>query len=188
MTAIFTRHRIALLIAAPFVTMGLLASTAWAASHKPIYIHMNGLNDFLPRIVFVRPKQHVTFVNQDQGAHSIHGYQLIGGEHLKDMDKVSIQGTPGPGHPVHTYTVDFKKPGVYYYICTIHAHLVKVYRDPNGGTYYLPARRKGIPGYKGSMSGAIIVTREAALLKENPPIVHKRLLPKFWNNGDVSGQ
>lgn len=163
------------------------AGSALAATSSPVYVHMNGLNDFLPKVVFVQPGQPVVFVNQDQGPHSIHAYDPVGGAHLKALDDVSLQGTPGPGHTVHTYKMTFKHVGVHYYICTIHAHLVSVYKSPAGKNYDLPAKRKGIPGYRGSMAGVIIVTREATLLKSDPPITHKRILGKFWNNGDVTG-
>lgn len=170
------------------VILGLIyGCAALAATATPIYIHMNGLNDFLPKVVFVQPGQPVVFVNQDQGAHSIHAYNPVGGSHLKDMDDTSLSGTPGPGHTVHTYKVTFHHVGVHYYVCTIHAHLVPVYKSPSGKTYELPAKRQGIPGYRGSMAGVIIVTRETSLLKSNLPITHKRILQKFWNNGDVKG-
>lgn len=165
----------------------LSASPAFANTPSPVYIHMNGLNDFLPKVTFVRPGEPVVFVNQDQGAHSIHGYLPVGGKHVKSMDEMSLAGTPGPGHTVHTYKVTFHHVGVHYYICTIHAHLVSVYKTPSGQNYYLPAKRKGIPGYRGSMAGTIVVTKEKNLLESNPSIVHKRILAKFWNNGDVSG-
>jgi len=171
------------------LAIGLAGSgLAEAASPSPVYIHMNGLNDFLPKVVFVRPGQPVVWVNQDQGAHSIHGYKVLDGGHLKNMDKMSLSGTPGPGHKVHTYSVTFHSVGAHYYVCTIHAHLVKVYADPSGGSYYLPAKRHGIPGYRGSMAGVVVVTREPALLHSDPPITHKRVLKKFWGNGDASGQ
>lgn len=161
--------------------------SALAATTSSVYVHMNGLNDFLPKVVFVRPGQPVVFVNQDQGVHSIHAYDPVGGGHLKAMDDVSLQGTPGPGHTVHTYTVTFKHRGVHYYICTIHAHLVSVYKSPKGSNYDLPAKRQGIPGYRGSMAGVIVVTREAPLLKSDPPITRQRVLKNFWGNGDVKG-
>ena len=161
--------------------------SALAATTSPVYVHMNGLNDFLPKVVFVKPGQPVVFVNQDQGAHSIHAYDPVGGSHLKAMDDVALQGTPGPGHKVHTYKVTFKHEGVHYYICTIHAHLVSVYRSPAGKNYDLPAKRKGIPGYRGSMAGIVIVTREASLLKSDPAITHQKILKKFWGNGDAKG-
>lgn len=170
------------------VIVGLTSGgSALAAAATPVYIHMNGLNDFLPRVVFVQPGQSIVFVNQDQGPHSIHAYNPVGGGHLKDMDDISLSGTPGPGHTVHTYKVTFQHVGVHYYLCTIHAHLVPVYKSPSGKIYDLPAKRQGIPGYRGSMAGVVIVTREAALLKSNPPITHQRILQKFWNNGDVKG-
>ncbi len=161
--------------------------SALAASTSPVYVHMNGLNDFLPKVVFAKPGQPVVFVNQDQGPHSIQAYDPVGGNNLKAMHDVSLQGTPGPGHTVHTYKVTFKHEGVHYYLCTIHAHLVSVYKTPSGKNYDLPAKRKGIPGYRGSMAGVVIVTREASLLRSNPPITHQKILKKFWNNGDVTG-
>lgn len=180
--------RLALTTFMSMAVIGLASGgSALAATTRPVYIHMNGLNDFLPKVVFVRPGQPVVFVNQDQGPHSIHAYDPVGGGHLKAMDKVSLQGTPGPGHTVHTYKVSFKHEGVHYYICTIHAHLVSVYKSPSGKNYDLPAKRQGIPGYRGSMAGVIVVTREAALLKSDPAITHQKILKKFWNNGDVKG-
>lgn len=174
---------------ATILVIGLAGSgIACAAAPSPIYVHMNGLNDFLPKVVFVRPGQPVVWVNQDQGPHSIHGYKIVGGERLKEIDNISLPGTPGIGHKVHTYTVTFHSVGVHYYVCTIHAHLVKVYDDPSGGTYYLPAKRHGTNGYRGSMAGVVVVTNEPALLKSDPPITHQRILKKFWGNGDVSGQ
>lgn len=161
---------------------------ALAATLSPIYVHMNGLNDFLPRIVFVKPGQTVVFVNQDQGPHSIHGYNPVGGDHLKDLNDMVLQGTPGPGHAVHTYKVRFNHVGIHYYICTVHAHLVSVYKAPSGQDYFLPAKRVGVHGYLGSMAGVIVVTREKQLLGSNPPITRQKILQKFWNNGDASGR
>lgn len=141
--------------AACFLAVGLAGAGAAYATPSPIYVHMNGLNDFLPKVVFVRPGQPVIWVNQDQGDHTIHAYNPRG--------------------------------GVHYYLCTVHAHLVKVYAPTSGKAYYLPAKRTGTHGYRGSMAGVIVVTRESALLRSNPPIVHQKILKKFWNNGDVSG-
>lgn len=173
--------------AACFLAVGLAGAGAAYATPSPIYVHMNGLNDFLPKVVFVRPGQPVIWVNQDQGDHTIHAYNPRGGAHLKDIDNMLIRGTPGPGHKVHTYTATFHREGVHYYLCTVHAHLVKVYAPTSGKAYYLPAKRTGTHGYRGSMAGVIVVTRESALLRSNPPIVHQKILKKFWNNGDVSG-
>jgi len=181
------KTRLALTTFMSMALMGLAGGSALAATTKPVYVHMNGLNDFLPKVVFVRPGQPVVFVNQDQGAHSIHAYDPVGGNHRKAMDDVSLQGTKGPGHPVHTYKVTFKHEGVHYYICTIHAHLVSVYKTPSGKNIDLPAKRKGIPGYRGSMAGVVVVTREASLLKSDPSITHQRVLKNFWGNGDVKG-
>lgn len=165
---------------------GLSVGVAYAAGRAPVYVHMNGLNDFLPTVVVARPGQPVVFVNQDTGVHSIYGYNPFDGKLLKNIAEPAIEGTPGPGHPVHTYTVRLSHPGIYYYLCTVHAHLVEVYRPPHSHLpYRLPARRPGVNGYGGSMAGIIIVTRNPALLKSNPPIVHERLLPGFWGNGNV---
>lgn len=180
--------RSTLLASTGLAIIGLISGgSALAATATPVYIHMNGLNDFLPKVVFVQPGQPVVFVNQDQGPHSIHAYDPVGGGHLKDVDEALLPGTPGPGHAVHTYKVTFHQVGVHYYICTIHAHLVPVYKTPSGKAYDLPAKRQGIHGYRGSMAGVVVVTREASLLKSNPPITHQRILQKFWNNGDVNG-
>lgn len=184
-----TKTRLALPIFAALAVIGLASTgSALAATPSPVYVHMNGLNDFLPKVIFARPGQPVIFVNQDQGPHSIHAYDPVGGRHLKALDDVILQGTPGPGHKVHTYKVTFNHPGVHYYICTVHAHLVPVYKTASGETYDLPAKREGVHGYRGSMAGVVIVTNEAALLKSNPPITHRRILKKFWNNGDVTGK
>lgn len=174
------------LLSAVLLTALVLPLVAVASTVKPLYVHMNGLNDFLPTVLFVRPNQPVVFVNQDTGVHNIHEYAPIGGAMLKHIDEPAILGTPGPGHTVHTYTVRFKQLGAYYYICTVHAHLVKVYQENAHKAFYLPSKRKAVGGFGGSMAGVIIVTREKALLKTNPEIVHRRLLPKFWGNGDVA--
>jgi len=176
------------LAASLLLISGLSMPPARAAGIPPVYVHMNGLNDFLPTLVIVRPNQPVVFVNQDTGVHSIRGYNPINGRLLKDIYTPVIVGTPGAGHPVHTYTVRLSRPGIYYYICTIHAHLVSVYRPPHHAEpYRLPTKRAGVNGYGGSMAGVIVVTRNPALLKSNPPIVHQRILPDFWGNGDVQG-
>lgn len=177
------------------ITTAVLTFTGWpgsglafAGTASPIYVHMNGLNDFLPKVAFVEPGQPVVFVNQDQGSHTIVAYKPVGGEYLKkEMNEPVLKGTPGPGHAVHTYRVVFHHTGVHYYLCTIHAHLVSVYKTPGGQSYDLPAKREGTHGYRGSMDGTIVVTREKQLLASNPPITRQKILKKFWNNGDVTG-
>ncbi len=178
----FLRILIGMIVAVAGFSSSALASSA----PHPIYVHMNGLNDFLPRVVFVRPGQQVVFVNEDTGAHSVHGYTLIGGKHLKDIDEAALPGMSSASAKPHTYAVRFSRPGAYYYLCTVHAHLVKVYRTPDGVNYFMPAKRKGIPGYGGTMSGIVIVTHAQPLLDSNPPITHQRVLKGLWNNGDVN--
>ncbi len=176
------------LVASLSLILGLSMPPARAAGIPPVYVHMNGLNDFLPTLVVARPNQPVVFVNQDTGVHSIHGYNPRSGQLLKAIDAPVIVGTPGAGHSVHTYTVRLSRPSIYYYICTIHAHLISVYQPPrHAKPYRLPIKRTGVNGYGGNMAGVIIVTRNAALLKSNPPIVHQRILPDFWGNGNVRG-
>ncbi len=63
--------------------------------------------------------------------------------------------------------------GVHYCIRTVHAHLVPVY--------------KAVAGYWGSMAGVVVVTREKRLLDSDPPITQRKILGKFWNNGDANG-
>ena len=55
------------------VLTAALALTAGAAlaAPPPVYVHMNGANMFLERLVFVRPGQKLVFVNEDTGAHGI---------------------------------------------------------------------------------------------------------------------
>lgn len=185
-SAIFTA--LLTLIGAATVVAAFPPSALASSNAGPVYVHMNGLNDFLPRVVFARPGERVVFVNEDAGAHSVHGYRLIGGKKLKDMDDAALAGMSGPDAKPHTYTVRFKKPGVHYYLCTVHAHLVDVYKTSGGEDYSLPAPRQGIPGYGGTMSGVVVVTREPALLDSNPPITHRRVLKKLWKNGDVGAQ
>jgi len=184
----YRQEMIAGLAASLLLISGFSILPARAAGIPPVYVHMNGLNDFLPTLVVARMDQPVVFVNQDTGVHSIHGYNPISGQLLKGIDAPVIMGTPGAGHLVHTYTVRLSRPGIYYYICTIHAHLVSVYQPPHHAKpYRLPIKRARVNGYGGNMAGVIIVTSNPALLKSNPPIVHQRILPDFWGNGDVQG-
>lgn len=145
-----------------------------AAASSPVYVHMNGKNDFLESVVAVRPGQPVIFVNQDTGKHAVAGYNPLTGKVSTTFNRV-VRGTPGPGHTVHTYKVVFHKRGIHYYYCYIHARLQKVF-----GKRVQPAHRKGVPGFDGAMAGVIIVTNDAALIKDDPPSSHKKILPHFY--------
>ena len=140
----------------------------------PVYIHMNGFNDFLESLLAVQPGQPVIFVNQDTGAHTIQGYDPCTGRPLNSISGM-VMGTPGPGHKISTYRVILAKPGIYYYYCTIHAELQKVYHH-----MVQPEHRPGVHGFGGAMAGVIIVTKEKALLRENPPTCHVRTLKGYF--------
>lgn len=144
------------------------------ASPLPVYVHMNGKNDFLESVVAVRPGQPVVFVNEDTGKHAVAGYNPQTGHESSSFNHV-IPGTPGAGHKVHTYQVSFQKQGFHFYYCFIHARLQKVF-----GQQVQPAHRQGIPGYKGAMAGVIVVTNDTALIKDDPPTSHRRILPNFF--------
>lgn len=144
------------------------------ASPSPVYVHMNGKNDFLESVVAVRPGQPVVFVNEDTGKHAVAGYNPLTGHESSSFRHV-IPGTPGTGHTVHTYRVSFHKRGFHFYYCFIHARLQKVF-----GQRVHPAHRHGIPGYEGAMAGVIVVTNDTALIKDDPPTSHRRILPNFF--------
>lgn len=152
----------------------LLAPASRAAAAPPVYVHMNGANMFLESVVVVRPGQPVVFVDQDTGAHTIIGYDPLTGRTSKRFDG-SVQGTPGPGHPVHTYTIAFKHPGLQFYYCSVHAELVK---EPGGRT--VPKKRPTVHGFGDPMAGLIIVTTDPALLAANPPTSHQKILPNYF--------
>ena len=145
-----------------------------SASLPPVYVHMNGANDFLESVVVVRPGQPVVWVNQDTGPHIIEGYNPMTGRRPLYLDK-RIEGTPGAGHKVHTVEHVFRRIGIHYYFCPVHAHLVKVF-----GARVQPAKRTTVGGFGGAMRGLVIVTRDPALLKENPPSSRKKILPHFF--------
>ena len=170
-------ERVLIPMAIRFVALCALAfagvSVAGAAP-SPVYVHMNGKNDFLESVVAVRPGQPVVFVNEDTGKHAVAGYNPLNGHESSSFRKV-IPGTPGKGHKVHTYRVSFHKRGFHFYYCFIHARLQKVF-----GPRVQPAHRQGIPGYKGAMAGVIVVTNDPALIKQDPPTSHKRILPNFF--------
>lgn len=150
------------------------AACAWAAPAPPVYVHMNGANEFLENVVAVRPGQPVVFVDQDTGVHTIVGYAPATGAGSKRFDG-AVAGTPGPGHPVHTYTVRFRHPGLKYYYCSVHAELAK---EPGGVT--LPKKRPTVGGYGTPMAGLIIVTTDPHLLADNPASSSHRILPGFF--------
>ena len=161
---------------ATLLLAGLLlagSSAAWAKP-APVYVHMNGKNDFLESVVAVRPGQPVIFVNQDTGKHAVAGYNPLTGKISKSFNAV-IAGTPGAGHGVHTYKVVFHHRGVHYYYCYIHARLQKVF-----GKRVQPAHRKGVPGFDGAMAGVVIVTNDPKVLKADAPSSHKKILPNFF--------
>lgn len=150
------------------------APTKAASAAAPVYIHMNGANDFLESTVAVAPGQPVTFVNEDTGAHSVVGYYPTTGAMNPKID-AALPGTPGIGHPVPTVTFAFRKPGIYAYYCSVHAHLVKTL-----GTAVIAVARKGIDGFGASMSGIIIVTTDAALLDSNPSTSSQKVLKSYF--------
>lgn len=140
----------------------------------PVYVHMNGNNEFLEPLVFVRPEQAVIFVNEDTGMHTIVGYNPANGSVERTIDG-NVRGTAGPGHSVATYRVALKKEGTYAYYCSVHAVLQKTY----GGAVQ-PAHRRGVHGFEGSMGGTIVVTDDAALLRANPPTTARKILSHFF--------
>ena len=155
-------------------------ATAWASQQgetradPPVYVHMNGANMFLENVVAVRPGQPVVFVDEDTGDHTIIGYNPITGKTSARFNGV-VQGTPGPSHPVHTYTIRFTRQGLHFYYCSVHAELK---REPGGRT--VPAKRPTVGGFGDPMAGLIIVTRDPALLKDNPPTSARKILPDYF--------
>ena len=172
------KGRIALLvgITLSLTLVGCAASSAQAGatSSAPVYIHMNGRNDFLEPIVAVSPGEPVVFVNEDTGIHTVLGYHPSTGKLDPAIDG-DLAGTPGAGHPVATYTVRLKKPGIYAYYCSVHAVLSKTY-----GTAVQPAHRPGVHGYPGAMAGEIIVTTDPALIAQNPASSAKKVLNGYF--------
>ncbi len=167
------------IIAAGFGLAGIFAPAKLVAAAKPakltpVYVHMNGFNAFVESVVAVRPGQPVVFVNEDTGVHTVQGYNPITGKALK-YPMGMLLGTPGPGHKVHTYTVRYSKPGVYYYYCTMHAVLEKVYKN-----MVQPAHRVGVHGFAGAMAGIIIVTKNPAILKQNAPTCRDKILKSYF--------
>jgi hypothetical protein len=135
---------------------------------------MNGANMFLEDVVAVRPGQPVVFVDQDTGAHTIIGYDPLTGKTSSRFDG-EVHGTPGPGHPVGTYTIRFEHPGLKFYYCSVHAELSK---EPGGRT--VPKKRATVHGFGDPMAGLVIVTNDRALLADNPPSTHEKILPGYF--------
>lgn len=150
------------------------ASAPVAAAPSPVYVHMNGHNMFLENVVAVAPGQPVVFVNEDTGMHMVLGYNPLTGK-VNPKFSGSLMGTPGPGHPVSTYQIRFTKPGVYYYFCPVHAELKKA-----PGNVYVPIKRPGVHGFPVPMAGVVIVTTEKALIADDPPSSHKKILPGYF--------
>ncbi len=156
--------------------VGCATSSAQTAGSGggPVYIHMNGRNDFLEPVVAVAPGQPVVFVNEDTGVHTVLGYHPSTGKLNRAIDG-DLAGTPGPGHPVATYTVKLTKPGIYAYYCSVHAVLAKTF-----GTAVQPAHRPGVHGYPGAMAGEIIVTTDPKLIAQNPATSAKKVLDGYF--------
>lgn len=165
--------RILIAAFAAFVTAGGLPS-ARAASPNPVYIHMNGANQFLENVVAVLPGQDVVFVNEDTGNHTIIGFNPATGKISTRFNGV-VAGTEGPGHPVHTYSISFPHRGIMNYYCSVHAVLAN---QPSGLT--AAEIRPGMDSYGTPMSGIIIVTTDPKLLADNPKPAAEKILPKFF--------
>jgi plastocyanin len=150
------------------------AATPAKTPAAPVYVHMNGANMFLENVVVVRPGQDVVFVDQDTGAHTIIGYNPATGKTSTRFDG-AVQGTPGAGHPVSTYTIAFKHPGLQFYYCSVHAELMN---EPGGRT--VPKKRPTVHGFGDPMAGLIIVTTDKHLLADNPATTHEKILPGYF--------
>lgn len=166
-------HLAALGAAAALVTNAAPPAVA-ASALPPVYVHMNGANMFLEDVVAVRPGQPVVFVDQDTGAHTIIGYDPLTGKTSSHFDG-EVQGTPGPDHPVSTYTIRFEHPGLKFYYCSVHAELTT---EPGGRT--VPKKRATVHGFGDPMAGLVIVTNDRALLADNPPSSHEKILPGYF--------
>jgi plastocyanin len=144
------------------------------AAAGPVYVHMNGANEFLEEVVAVRPGETVVFVNEDTDAHEIVGYDPLTGRATSGFQGL-IKGSPGPGHPVSTYEVAFAHRGIEYYYCSVHAVLE---RGPGGR--YLPKVKPGVGGFGAPMAGIIIVTTDPKVLAANPKSASRKILPDFF--------
>ena len=156
-------------------TMALSAGAAFAAAPPPVYVHMNGANMFLERLVFVRPGQKLVFVNEDTGPHAIQGYNPATGKLAKRFHDPVLQGTKGAGHKVHTFSISFKHQGPRFYFCPVHAMLMKA-----PGPVWAPKKRPTVHGFGTPMSGEVIVTTDPALLADNPKTAHEKILKGYF--------
>ncbi len=154
--------------------IGLAGCSAAAPVLGPVYIHMNGANMFLESVIAVRPGQPVVFVNEDTGIHMVLGYNPLSGKTNLHFSG-TLLGTPGPTQPVHTYTIHFNHPGIYYYYCPVHA-MLKV----APGNIHVPFKRPTVHGFGTPMAGMIIVTNDPALIRDNPPSSHHKVLPGYF--------
>ncbi len=146
-----------------------------ALSLKPVYVHMDGANAFVESVVAVHPGQPVVFVNEDTGDHMVNGYHRQTGLPDNIINSGMLMGTTGPKAGVHTCRVVISKPGIYSYYCPVHAILSKIYHHS-----VQPAHRPGVHGFPGAMAGIIIVTTDPALIADNPPSSHKKILPDYF--------
>lgn len=87
------------------------SGTAMADNVRSVYIHMNGLNDFIPEVVFSNISQAIELIKQYQDPHSTQDYSPVGGKPLKALHEAALQGTPGPGHAVHSYYGELRSRG-----------------------------------------------------------------------------
>lgn len=159
-------------------------ASALAGNLTPVYVHLNGANDFLESVVAVRPGQVVEFVNEDTGGHTVVGYRPYKGGAMVKGFEGSIAGTRGLGHSVSTYSISFAHTGVYPYYCSVHARLAAVYG--HGGDRYMAvvptAAVLGPPvdGYGGPMSGVIIVTNDPHILAITPSSAREKILKNYF--------
>ncbi len=160
--------------ASPTPSSAAHAAVARPHVQPPVYVHMNGENMFLESLVAVAPHQPVVFVNEDTGMHMVLGYNPLTGK-VNPKFSATLPGTPGPGHQVSTYEIAFKNPGVYYYYCPVHAELKKA---PGG--IYVPIKRPKVHGFPVPMAGVIVVTTDKALIADDPPSSHEKILPGYF--------
>jgi plastocyanin len=148
---------------------------AAGAAPPPVYVHMNGANMFLERLVFVRPGQKLVFVNEDTGPHAIQGFNPATGKLSKRFHDPVLQGTKGTGHKVHTFAISFRHQGPRYYFCPVHAMLMKA-----PGPVWAAQKRPTVHGFGTPMAGQVVVTTDPALLADNPKTAHEKILPKYF--------
>jgi plastocyanin len=172
-----TRLRVGWVLLIPAGLLFAPAAFAVAAPLHPVYIHMNGENVFLESVVAVYPGQPVVFVNEDTGLHMVQGYSPHTGKADPRFTGV-LDGTPGPGHPVHTLTFRFRHQGFDFYYCPVHAELVK---GPGG--VFVPIKRPTVGGFGTPMAGLILVTDDPALVRADPPTSQEKILPGFFGGG-----